>query len=162
MWQSDGSFGLRLTIPQGAETMSSPDTRDRPADQTGHSTERQRPLVLLADDCVESRAMYAEYLQPEYRVAEAGSGAEAIEKTLALTPAIVVLDLTLPDIDGAEASQRIKRDERTRCIPVLIVSGHDEPKNGSAPPWDAYLRKPCRPDVLATHIRKALEARLQG
>ncbi len=120
---------------------------------------RERILVLLVDDCTESREMYAEYLSDEFTIAQAGDGAEAIDRAVALQPDVVVMDLVLPGMTGVEASHRLKRDPRTHAIPLLIVSGQSEPELGSGtskPLWDAFLTKPCRPALLAAQIRRTL------
>src|SRR5882672_5285393 len=120
---------------------------------------RERRLVLLVDDCAESREMYAEYLGEEFAIAQAGSGPEAIDCAVALHPDIVVMDLVLPGMTGLEASHRLKRDPRTHAIPLLIVSGQSETDvatTSAKPLWDAFLAKPCRPAVLAAKIRRAL------
>ncbi len=118
---------------------------------------RARRLVLLVDDCAENREMYAEYLGDEFAIAEAASGLEAIEQAVNLQPDLIVMDLTLPGMNGVEASHRIKRDPRTRTIPVLVVTGQSEPTSSTGPSWDAFLTKPCLPSVLAAHIHRALK-----
>jgi len=124
--------------------------------ESGENGKRARRLVLLVDDCAENREMYAEYLGDEFAIAEAASGFEAIDQAVNLQPDLVVMDLALPGMNGVEASHRIKRDPRTRTIPVLVVSGQSEPTPGTGPSWDAFLSKPCLPSVLAAHIRRAL------
>lgn len=118
-----------------------------------------RRLVLLVDDCLDSREMYAEYLGDEFAIAQAGNGLEAIDQALALLPDVVVMDLTLPGMNGKEASVRLKRDPRTRLIPLVVVSGQEEPVEPHAKPiWDAFLSKPCRLSVLASEIRRAIDS----
>jgi len=77
-----------------------------------------RSLVLLVDDCAENREMYAEFLADEFRIAQAGDGYEALEMALAIIPDLVVMDLMLPGMSGAEVSHRLKRDTRTADMPV--------------------------------------------
>jgi len=105
---------------------------------------RERRLVLLVDDCAESREMYAEYLGDEFAIAQAGTGTEAIDCAVALLPDIVVMDLVLPGMTGLEASRRLKRDPRTHSIPLLVVSGQSEPEVATSAPkplWDAFSRQ---------------------
>ena len=66
------------------------------------------PIVLIVDDYQDGREMTAEYLRDlGFRVYEAGTGNEAIEKTVTMSPDIVLLDLRLPDIDGIDVAMRL-------------------------------------------------------
>ena len=86
------------------------------------------PLVLVVDDFEDNRAMYVEYLQFQgLRVAEAVNGEEAVERAIALLPAVIIMDLSLPVMDGWEATRRIKGDPRTKHIKVVALTGHAEP-----------------------------------
>ena len=123
---------------------------------------RERRLVLLVDDCADSREMYAEYLSDEFAIVHAASGAEAIDRAVALRPDVVVMDLGLPGISGVEASHRLKRDPRTHAIPLLIVSGQAEQDvtvSSAKPVWNGFLAKPCSPALLAAFIRRAIHER---
>jgi CheY-like chemotaxis protein len=117
--------------------------------------------VLVVDDYQDAREMYAEYLQfSGFRVAEAGDGAEALEKAFAMLPDIILMDLSLPVVDGWEATRRLRGDERTKRIPVLALTGHaltqdEEAKLGC----DAFVIKPCPPDTLLEEVKRVLAAR---
>ena len=90
---------------------------------------QNKPLVLVVDDYAAAREMYAEYLEfSGFRVAEAKNGAEALDKAFALTPDVILMDLSLPVMDGWEATRRLKADERTRGIPVVALTGHYVPE----------------------------------
>src|SRR4026209_2305628 len=84
-----------------------------------------QPLVLVVEDYQDAREMYAAYLSfSGYRVAEATNGVEAIEKTIELMPDIILMDLALPQMDGWEATRRLKLDERTKHIPIVALPRH--------------------------------------
>jgi len=121
---------------------------------------REQPLVLVVEDYQDAREMYAAYLQfSGFDVAEAGNGIEAIEKTVALLPDIVLMDLALPRMDGWEATRRLKNDERTRHIPIVALTGHalagasDGAKKAGC---DSFVTKPCLPDDLVVEVRRML------
>ena len=120
-----------------------------------------RPRVLLVDDYPDAREMYSEYLQfSGFDVAEAGNGVEAIEKTQALLPDIVLMDLALPRMDGWEATRRLKNDERTRHIPIVALTGHalaGHAEGARAAGCDAFVTKPCLPDDLVVEVRRMLD-----
>ena len=119
-----------------------------------------RPLVLVVEDYPDAREMYVEYLGfAGFSVAEASNGFEAVEKALALKPAIVLMDLALPGMDGWEATRRLKADERTRHIPVVAITGHALAGHAAAAReagCDGFITKPCLPDALVAEIRQRI------
>ena len=120
------------------------------------------PLILVVDDFEDNRAMYVEYLQFRgFRVAEAVNGLDAVEKTRELLPTIVVMDLSLPVMDGWEATRRIKADPKTQSIRVIALTGHAEPahaKKAFDAGCDDFIAKPCLPDDLLSKVREHLPA----
>ena len=88
------------------------------------------PLVLVVDDFEDNRAMYVEYLEFHgFRVAEAVNGEEAIAQTRSLQPAVIVMDLSLPVVDGWEATRQLKADPATKHIIIIALTGHAEPSH---------------------------------
>jgi CheY-like chemotaxis protein len=119
------------------------------------------PLVLVVDDFLDAREMYAEYFAfAGFRVAEAANGAEAIQKAFALTPQVILMDLSMPGMDGWEATRRLKADRRTKNIPVIALTGHalaGFPESAKKAGCDAFVTKPCLPDTLVREVRRVLE-----
>ena len=120
----------------------------------------QRPLVLVVDDFEDNRAMYTQFLTFEgFRVEEAANGKEAVDKAMALGPDIIVMDLSLPVMDGWEATRQLKQNPRTRRIPVLALTGHAlgaQSQKAREAGCDAFLTKPCLPEDLAVELRRML------
>jgi CheY-like chemotaxis protein len=120
------------------------------------------PLILLVDDFQDNREMYAEYLSfSGFRVEEAANGHEALEKAFATLPDLVLMDLSLPGMDGWEATRRLKSDERTQRIPVVALTGHalaGHSKGAKEAGCDAFITKPCLPDELVTQVKRILES----
>lgn len=127
---------------------------------------RLQPLVLVVEDYQDAREMYAAYLQfSGFDVAEATNGIEAIEKTRALLPDIVLMDLALPKMDGWEATRLLKKDERTRHIPIVALTGHalaGHAEGARQAGCDAFVTKPCLPDALVAEIKRLLAANAAG
>jgi CheY-like chemotaxis protein len=120
------------------------------------------PLVLVVDDFEDNRAMYVEYLSFQgLRVAEAVNGEDAVSRAKALAPAVVIMDLSLPVMDGWEATRRIKADPKTRSIKVIALTGHAEPahaKRALDAGCDDFVAKPCLPEHLLAKVREYLPA----
>ena len=89
------------------------------------TTKPDRPRVLLVDDYPDAREMYSEYLEfSGFDVVEAGNGMEALQRAVDTAPDIILMDLSLPVMDGWEATRRLKADKRTADIPVVALTGH--------------------------------------
>jgi CheY-like chemotaxis protein len=119
-------------------------------------------LILIVDDFEANRELYAYILSEKgYQVAVASDGEEAIDKALQLRPHLILMDLSLPVISGAEAARRLKADKSTKHIPVLIVTAYD-PRDFSTPEkaldCDGLLMNPCLPDQLIAEVLRFLPA----
>jgi CheY-like chemotaxis protein len=120
----------------------------------------EAPLILVVDDFEDNRAMYVQFLRfAGFRVAEAENGKVALDQATTLRPDLIVMDLSLPVMDGWEATRRLKGDERTKRIPVLALTGHALGRHSEVAReagCDAFLTKPCLPEDLVAEIRRIL------
>jgi two-component system, cell cycle response regulator DivK len=137
--------------------------RVSPHPRSSASADAARPaLILIVDDFDDNREMYAEFLRfTGYRVEEAANGLEALEKAFGLLPDVIVMDLSLPGVDGWEVTRRLKADGRTGHIPVIAVTGHalaGHSQGALEAGCDAFVTKPCLPEDLATEIQRLLDA----
>jgi two-component system cell cycle response regulator DivK len=118
------------------------------------------PLVLVVDDFADNREMYARFLEfSGFQVMQAANGEEALKRAFERTPALVVMDLSLPGLDGWEATRRLKADARTHAVPVVAVTGHalaGSAERAEEAGCDGYITKPCLPADLVAEIRRVL------
>jgi CheY-like chemotaxis protein len=125
-------------------------------------TEQNAPLILVVDDYQDAREMYAEYLQfSGFRVAEARNGNEAVAQAFSLRPDLILMDLSLPGMDGWEATRLLKADDRTKHIPVVALTGHalaGASEGAKRAGCDSFVTKPCLPDDLVVEVRRMLSA----
>ena len=123
-------------------------------------SDQSSPLILVVDDYQDAREMYAEYLQfSGFRVAEARNGNEAVDQAFALKPDLILMDLSLPGMDGWEATRRLKANDLTRSIPVIALTGLSveySKARALEAGCDGFLTKPCYPDALCGEIRRVL------
>jgi two-component system cell cycle response regulator DivK len=121
---------------------------------------QRRPLVLIVEDESDLRHLYAQQLiLSGFDVLEAGNGQDAIDAVSSRSPDVVVMDLSLPVIDGWEATRRLTADDRTAHIPVVALTGHDgsgELQRATNAGCDWFVPKPCPPDALITEVRRVL------
>ena len=121
---------------------------------------RERPLVLIVEDQTDLRQLYAQELTMSgFDVIEAENGADAISHTADRTPDVVLMDLSLPVVDGWEATRRLKADARTAHIPVVALTAHDgsgELQRATRAGCDWFVPKPCQPHDLIEEVRRVL------
>lgn len=131
--------------------MTRPTTSKKPA------REPVKPKVLVVEDYADAREMYAEYLSfCGFEVIEAENGQEALDKAREDPPDAIVMDLSLPVIDGWQASRMLKTDERTCDIPVLAVSAHamnGSPDSAMEAGCDDFVSKPAYPQDVEGRLR---------
>jgi CheY-like chemotaxis protein len=127
---------------------------------TPHDGDRVRPLVLIVEDQSELRKLYAQQLVISgFDVIEAENGADAVAHTASHAPDVILMDLSLPVIDGWEATRRLKADRRTAHIPVVALTAHDgsgELQRATRAGCDWFVPKPCPPDALISEVRRVL------
>ena len=120
----------------------------------------ERPLVLVVDDYFEAREICAEYLGFHgYRVATAEDGEEALAKAFELIPDVILMDLSLPRLDGWAATRRLKDDSRTKDIPIVALTGHalsTERDRALAAGCDDVITKPVVPRDLLAQVEHLL------
>ena len=123
---------------------------------------RSTPLVLLAEDFEDARELYREYLEYSgFAVETAANGREAIDKAIDLQPDLILMDASMPVLDGWQATRALKADPRTRRIPVVALTAHafdDAKQEARDAGCDGFITKPCLPDDLVTEVRATLEA----
>ena len=121
----------------------------------------ERPRVLVVDDYPDAREMYSEYLEfSGFDVIQAVNGMEALQRAVDAAPDIILMDLSLPVMDGWEATRRLKEDARTNSIPVVALTGHvlaGISERAMQAGCDAFVTKPCLPEDLVMEIRKVLD-----
>jgi CheY-like chemotaxis protein len=125
-----------------------------------------RPLVLIADGHDDTRELYAVALQMSgFEILTVDDGKMAFERAKDLHPDIIVTEIVFPRHDGWSLVDDLKHDDRTRDIPIVVLTGHAEAtireragREGCA----ALLIKPYLPDELATALHELLGRRLHG
>jgi DNA-binding response OmpR family regulator len=121
------------------------------------------PLVLVADDDEDILGLVSFRLERSgYEVAAAKDGEEALRLARKLSPALVVLDVMMPRLDGYEVTRRLREDEATRGIPVILLTAlaqEADVARGFESGADDYLRKPFSPQELAARVQAVLGRR---
>ena len=118
-------------------------------------------LILVVDDVEDNRDIYAQFLAYKgFQVALASDGLEAFDKAYQLQPDLIVMDLSLPMMDGWEATRKLKRTEKTKHIPVMALTAHAHEgvaEGAKEAGCDGFVTKPCPPDDLVKAILRMLD-----
>ncbi|HYE16196.1 MAG TPA: response regulator [Pyrinomonadaceae bacterium] len=119
-----------------------------------------RPVVLLVDDFDDSRESIAIQLRAEgFDVIEAPDGLAAIEAARRKRPSLVLMDLSLPGLDGLSATCRLRELEGMREVPVVALTAHSPETHRDAAlavGCDEFLTKPVEPKSLTPLLRRLL------
>jgi CheY-like chemotaxis protein len=150
-----GAIGVESRVGHGATftvTLPLPMAAGELPPDEGETAVGDGPLVLVVDDEPDIRGVLHDQLELEgFRVLEAGRALEAVEVARERLPDLITMDLMLPDLDGFEAIRLLRESERTREIPVIILSAVElGPDDTRALGPTALLTKPfSRLDLLA-------------
>ena len=115
--------------------------------------------ILVVEDMELNRDLLVQLLEDDYEVITAPDGAAGITEAEREHPDLILMDLSLPVVDGWEATRRIKADPTLRHIPIIVVtsyalSGDEEKARASG--CDAYFTKPYSPRSLLAKIKEFL------
>ncbi|HDY70294.1 MAG TPA: response regulator, partial [Nitrospirae bacterium] len=109
----------------------------------------QGETVLIVDDDVSIRVLLSQYLQEKgYRAVEAVDGKDAIGKTRAMMPDLILLDIMMPDLSGYDVLRVLKNDDTTREIPVIVISALENRDKGLMLGAADYITKPVDEERL--------------
>ncbi len=116
--------------------------------------------ILMVEDQLEFRAIHTAFLQHHgYRVVAAENGAEGVAAAREEQPDLILMDFSIPGMDGIAATQELKRNEATREIPILLVTAHSYGavgKRAKQAGCEEVLAKPCEPERVLREVRQRI------
>ncbi|PHN08644.1 ATP-binding protein [Flavilitoribacter nigricans] len=117
------------------------------------------PLLLVVDDNADIRSYVVRQLHPTYKIIEAADGAEALDAAIRHIPDLVISDVIMPNMNGFEFCEKLKTDQRTSHIPVILLTALAEQQQkleGLKQGADAYLSKPFSREELLLRINNLI------
>jgi two-component system cell cycle response regulator DivK len=119
--------------------------------------------VLLVEDNPHNRKIFSGMLTHSgFVVIEAEDGHQALAAMEKQLPDVILMDLSIPGIDGWEVTRRLKADPRTQRVPIIALTAHamrGDEERARAAGCDHYLAKPISPKKVVEEVRKILNAR---
>ena len=115
--------------------------------------------VLVVEDVDMNRELMVQLLEDRYEVIEAANGQDGVEAAERERPELILMDLSLPVMNGWEATRRLKADPELKSIPVIALTAHamkGDRETALAAGCDDYLVKPIDEDELMEKITKYL------
>jgi len=123
---------------------------------------RAKKFFLVVEDFEDSRFMMRRLLEMAgYNVLEASDGEQAVKMAVEARPVLILMDLSLPKLDGLAATRQIRQKKGLKAVPIVAVSAHDSPESRTealAAGCDEYVTKPIDFD----HLSKVLQRFLRG
>lgn len=123
----------------------------------------RKNLFLVVEDFEDSRFMMRKLLEMAgYRVLEATDGEEAVELALKARPTLILMDLSLPKLDGLTATRKIRQHRGFSKVPIVAVSAHDSPESREealAAGCNEYVAKPIDFDQLKSLLDRFVPQR---
>lgn len=117
-------------------------------------------MLLVVEDFEDSRFMLRRLLEiAGYRVVEASDGEQAVELAVQKRPALILMDLSLPKLDGLAATRKIRQHQTMGKVPIVAVSAHDAPESrieALEAGCDEYVTKPIDFDNLNALLKRFL------
>lgn len=121
-------------------------------------SEPTQKTVLLVEDNEDNLVVYRTILEHVgYRVIEARDGEEGVKRAKDQHPNLILMDISIPKIDGWEATQRLKADETTRDIPIIALTAHaleEDRQKALQAGCDGYLAKPVEPRRVVQEVER--------
>ena len=114
--------------------------------------------MLLVEDNEDNRIIYSTVLRHTgFEVVEALDGIQAVEMARRLLPDLILMDISIPEMDGWEATRILREDPTTRGIPIVALTAHalaGDRERASTIGFTAYLAKPIEPRAVVAEVRR--------
>ena len=155
--------GLEQIEAENVETATSLEKIDKPTSQNSIvQHENEKHIILIVEDNEDLRSYICKIVKDKYQVLEASNGREGLEIAVNQVPDLIVSDVMMPEMDGFELSKKLKNDQRTSHIPIILLTALSSKENklsGLKLGVDEYLAKPFDEEELIVRIENLIQIR---
>ena len=130
--------------------------------ETVKEKDKEKPIILIVEDNTDLRKYISGNLSGQYRILEAKNGKEGLDKAIESIPDLVISDLMMPEMDGVEMCDRLKKDTRTNHIPLIMLTAKADRESkleSLETGADDYIIKPFDAEELEVRVRNLIELR---
>ena len=131
-------------------------------EETAVADQQTLPIILIVEDNQDVINYIRDYLKPRYRIIEAFDGEDGLVKAIESLPDLIISDVMMPNMDGFEFCKKIKTDERTSYIPVILLTaraGEESKIAGLETGADDYITKPFKVRELQVRVKNLIRQR---
>ena len=150
-------------FPESPKHEPIPDIPEKTITNNDLSNDQILPLMLIADDSEDMRNYIVDEFKSQYRVITASEGNMAYKKAIHKIPDVIISDIMMPGMDGVELCRRLKTDERTSHIPIVLLTAKNSEENtleGLENGADDYISKPFNTSILKVRVNNLYQSRL--
>jgi signal transduction histidine kinase/ligand-binding sensor domain-containing protein/DNA-binding response OmpR family regulator len=129
---------------------------------TVRESDKERPVILIVEDNMDLREYISGNLSSQYQILEAENGREGLDIAIECIPDLVISDLMMPEMDGVEMCDRLKKDTRTNHIPLIILTAKADRESkleSLETGADDYIIKPFDAEELQVRVKNLIEQR---
>jgi len=127
-----------------------------------NNSSKNQNIILIIEDNHDVRYFIRDHFEPDFQVVEASDGKEGWQQALKLVPDVIISDILMPGMSGKELCKKLKKDERTSHIPIILLtalSSKDNELEGLVAGADDYITKPFDINILKTKVENLLSLR---
>jgi signal transduction histidine kinase/DNA-binding response OmpR family regulator/frataxin-like iron-binding protein CyaY len=138
--------------------------KEKQFQQESQQQAREKNVILVVEDSLEVRRYISRSLEPGYTVIEAVNGREGMKKAKETIPDLIISDIMMPEADGYELCNVLKKDVNTSHIPIILLTAKASEKSiiqGLKTGADDYITKPFNTKILITRIKNLIDLRRQ-
>lgn len=160
---SEENTGTTVTVTIPFLTQGSPDIKELANDELSANKDK-KASILIVDDNAEIAGFIYQMLQSKYHCKIATDGKKGLELALELVPDLIIADFMMPEMNGMEMIQQIKKNIPTSTIPIILLTAKDDKETELQSIQlniDAFISKPFQPEILLSRIEQLLKNKQQ-